>query len=104
VAESEAKRATAETARDPLEFAHASGPSEFVATPSNAEIQAAIAGAAANVLRAAAVRLRKRAQEGTALAEAAYPGVAIRSPEAALAARQARDWDEIADCVEAGLP
>ena len=75
---SEALRAAAEAARDPLEFAHASRPSEFVATPSNAEFQAALAGTVTKVLRAAAARLRKRAQEGSAPAEAAYPGVLIR--------------------------
>jgi len=59
------------------------------------------AGALA-ALRKAAVAQRKIAADGTACAGEKFPGVVIRSPEAACAAHLAADWNEIADELDGG--
>jgi hypothetical protein len=51
-------------------------------------------------LRNAAIRQRGVAGSGTSSAGEKYPGVVIRSPEAACALNLADDWTVIADALE----
>ena len=69
-------------------------------TPPNDPIEAAIVGRVIAVLRNQANAQRQIANEGMVAAGDQYPGVLIRSPEAACAAALASDWDEIADDLE----
>ena len=57
-------------------------------------------GGAITTLRRRANAQRKIAADGTVAAGDKYPGVSIKSPEAACSAILAADWDEVADDLE----
>jgi hypothetical protein len=63
-------------------------------------VESAVVHGAITALRKRANAQRQIANEGTVAAGDKYPGVLIRSPEAACAASLAGDWDEVADDLE----
>jgi hypothetical protein len=64
------------------------------------QLECAIVGGAIAMLRKHANVQRQIAHDGTVAAGDKYPGVLIRSPEAACAATLAADWDEVADLLD----
>jgi hypothetical protein len=68
-------------------------------------IESAIYAGAIVALRKAAAKQSGVASSGTSFAGEKYPGVVIRSPEAACAVNLAEDWTAIADALnlEGGL-
>ena len=66
------------------------------------DINSAIVARVVGALRKAGEAQRQIGANGTAAAGEKYPGVTIRSPEAACAAKRAADWDAIALELEAG--
>jgi hypothetical protein len=63
-------------------------------------LESAIYVGAIAALRKAAVRQRGAASSGTSSAGDKYPGVEIRSPEAACAVNLAEDWSDAANALE----
>jgi hypothetical protein len=63
-------------------------------------LEQAICARVVCALRNAAIRQRGVADSRTSSAGEKYPGVVIRSPEAACADNLAADWAEIADALE----
>jgi len=68
-------------------------------------IELAIFAGAVRALRARADRQRQKAAGGIAAAWNHFPGVMVRSPEAAMAANLAAEFERLADEIEAeGAP
>ena len=67
-------------------------------------IELAIRAGAVRALRTSADRQRQKAAGGIAAAGDHFPGVMVRSPEAAMAANLADAFERIADEIEAGAP
>ena len=66
------------------------------------EIELAVRAGAAKALKARAAVQRLRAADGTSSAGDHFPGVLVRSPEAAMAANLAAAFERIAAEIEAG--
>ena len=67
-------------------------------------IELAILAGAVRALRTRADKQRQKAAGGIAAAGDHFPGVMVRSPEAAMAANLADAFERIADEIETGAP
>ena len=67
-------------------------------------IELAILAGAVRALRTRAGRQREKAAGGIAAAGDHFPGVMVRSPEAAMAANLAHAFERIAEEIETGAP